>query len=30
MTLSELVAVIGWVAICGTAIWFGWKVVHHH
>lgn len=29
MTLSELVAVVGFVAILGTAVWFGWKVVHH-
>lgn len=30
MTLSELVAVVGYVAILGTALWFAWKVVHHH
>lgn len=29
MTLSEWVAIIGWVAICGTAVWFTWKVAHH-
>lgn len=30
MNFSELVALIGGIAIFGTAVWFGWKVVHHH
>lgn len=29
MTLPELVAVVGFVAVLGTALWFGWKVAHH-
>ncbi len=30
MTLHDWGILIGVVALLGTALWFGWKVVRHH
>jgi hypothetical protein len=29
MTFPEIFAVVGFIAVLGTVLWFGWKVVHH-
>ena len=29
MSLSDIISVVGGIAIYGTAVWFAWKVVHH-
>jgi len=30
MALNEWIALVGGLAIFGTAVWFAWKVAHHH